>query len=85
MCAEEFLRSTPPEINIKIEAWNASQRRAAQRDYNFVVLMATAWHSPKKFPSFERFYPEKDPSTGQQKVDRQTAKAMDIAKRLGDI
>lgn len=53
------MRATPPEINIKIEAWNTGQRRAAQRDYNFVVLMATAWHSPKKFPSFEQFYPEK--------------------------
>jgi len=84
MSAEEFLRSTPPEINWKVEAWNDRRRADAHRDYNFAILLVGGWHKPEKFPSFERFYPEltKD---GQQKTDRQVSKAMNTAKALGDI
>lgn len=85
MSAEDFLCSTPPEFNFKVEAWNNSRRREARRDYDFAVLIATAVNNPGKFPSFERFYPETDPSTGQQKIDRCTSKAMKTAKLLGDI
>jgi len=80
MSVGAFLASTPPEINIKIEAWNDARRRDAVRDYNFAVLLT----NPQKFPSFERFYPEKD-SSGKPKVDRHVAKAMQIAEQLGDI
>jgi hypothetical protein len=48
------------------------------------VLLATGFNDPKKFPSFERFYPEVD-SSGRQKVDRLTSRAMKIAEKLGDI
>jgi hypothetical protein len=84
MSFEAFHASTPPEINIKIEAWNSERKREAMRDYTFIVTMATAMNAPKKFPSFERFYPEKDTS-GQPVIDRCTAKAMEVAKQLGDI
>jgi hypothetical protein len=73
------LASTPPEINIKIDAWNAARRRDALRDYNLVTLFAIAVNNPSKLPEFNRFYPEKD------SVDSLTASAMKIAKRLGDI
>lgn len=53
-------------------------------DYSFAMLIATGVNNPKEFPSFERFYPEKD-SSGRQKVDRLTSNAMKIAEKLGDI
>jgi len=56
---EEFLHSTPPEISIKIEAWNDARRREKVRDYEAIKLSGWAYHDPKKFPSFTEFYPER--------------------------
>ena len=67
---------------MKAEAWSDAKRDEAHRDYRFIVHMGGAWHQPAKFPPFERFYPEKDES-GQQKVDRKVAKAMETARALG--
>jgi hypothetical protein len=57
----EFLHSTPPEINIKIEAWNDARRMEKLRDYEAIKLSGWAYHDPKNFPSFTEFYPEKQP------------------------
>lgn len=84
MSAEEFLCSTPIEINWKIEAWNDLRRADAHRDYNFAVLLVGGYHKPEKFPSFERFYPELA-SDGQLKQDRQVSSAAEVARKLGDI
>lgn len=85
MSYAEFLHSTPPEINLKIEAWNDGRRREAARDYSFAVLLLNGRNEPKKFPSFERYYPEIDPETQEQKVDRHVSQAMETARKLGDI
>jgi hypothetical protein len=85
MSAAEYLHCTPPEINIKIEAWNDARRAEAQRDYRFLVAHLTGYHDPKKFPSFERFYPETDLEPVEQKLDKQLADAMEIARQLGHI
>ena len=53
------MHSTPPEISIKIEAWNDARRREKLRDYEAVKLSVWAYNSPKDFPSFAHFYPEK--------------------------
>ncbi|MCK9571058.1 hypothetical protein M0R72_19070 [Candidatus Pacearchaeota archaeon] len=83
MSAEEFLSSTPVEINWKIEAYNDARRDQAARDYRLVNQLGWIWHDPAHAPQFERFYPETDPVTKKQKVDSKTAKAINTAKALG--
>jgi len=85
MDAEAFLRSTPVEINWKIEAYNDARRSDASRDYRSIVHMAIAWHNPKKLPPFEKFYPENDTKKKAQSMDHNVAKAMATAKALGHI
>lgn len=54
----EFLELTPREINWMIQAHN-SERKERNRDiYNLAVLVANGINAPKKFPSFEKFYPD---------------------------
>jgi hypothetical protein len=52
------MQSTPPEINIKVEAWNDARRRDALSDYRLAVLLLNGRNNSKNFPSFEKFYPE---------------------------
>jgi hypothetical protein len=85
MDAEGFLRSTPVEINWKIEAYNDARRYDASRDYRSIVHMAIAWHNPKKLPPFEKFYPENNPGRQKPKVGANVAKAMATAAALGHI
>lgn len=85
MSADEFLHATPPEINVKIEAWNEDRKRDATRDYASIVALLNGHKDPKKFPTFDRFYPEIDPKTQKRKVSRQVSQAMKTARLLGDI
>jgi hypothetical protein len=82
MSYAEFLKSTPPEINIKVEAWNDARRREASRDYELGILISIGINDPKKFPRFEKFYPEKVPEPPK---DQQLEDAMEIARKLGHI
>jgi hypothetical protein len=63
MSAAEYLRSTPPEIVLKVEALTDEKRYQASRDYQFIVALLNGYHEPQKFPSFDRFYPEKTQKT----------------------
>lgn len=76
MDLESFLRSTPPEINWKIEARNDARRDVAMRDYNFALLLLNGHNNPKKFPKFETFYPEKQSSINEDQEMRRQAAAV---------
>ena len=86
MSYEEYLHTTPPEINIKIAAYNDKLRWDKKRDYNLAVLLLNGRNEPaNRFPTFARFYPEIDPETQQVKVDRQVSQAMETARQMGDL
>lgn len=74
MNADEFLRSTPPEINWRIQAWNDLRRYEARRDYDFAILLLNGRNDPKKFPKFEKFYPEKPQESDAEREDREMRK-----------
>lgn len=78
MSYADFLRSTPPEINIKIEAWNEARHVKAADDYALASLIrvgvGSVFSKETKYPRFEAFYPEtanikprKDPELEQAK------------------
>jgi hypothetical protein len=79
MSVDEFLRSTPPEINIKVDAWKAARKAEAIRDYNLASIIVTGFRSPEKFPPFARFYPEVGVVEGHVK------KAISTATKAGDL
>jgi hypothetical protein len=87
-----FLRSTPPEINWKIEAWNDARTTKAADDYASVSLLRTAvaslFDKDTKFPGLKEFCPEaakKLEAQSAPKVDDQLENAMKIARELGVI
>jgi hypothetical protein len=90
-----FLRSTPPEINWKIEAWNDARITKTADDYASVSLLRTAvaslFDKDTKFPSLKEFCPEAAKKIEEEQakrpppVDEQLENAMDIARQLGHI
>ena len=87
MSYEDFLRSTPPEINIKIEAWNEARHVKAADDYALASLirvgMGSVFSKETKYPRFEAFYPEAKKLP--KKIDKQATRAMETAQALGHI
>ncbi len=67
MSYEEFLCSTPIEINWKVEAYNEDKREQAALNYKTVVLLLNGRNAPNKFPGFERFYPDKQNKIASKK------------------
>ncbi len=65
-----FLSSTPDEINWKVEAYNEEKREQAALNYKTVVLFLNGRNAPNKFPSFERFYPDKQNKIASKKDER---------------
>jgi hypothetical protein len=79
MDAEAFLRSTPPEINWKIDAWNESQARNDRDIYELGTLVFLAQNNPKHFPkSLSKFRPsriiEKSDARKRQAMKEEGAK-----------
>jgi hypothetical protein len=73
MEAGGFLRSTPPEINWKIEAWNECQARNDRDIYELGTLVFLAQNNPKHFPkSLSKFRP----SRTVEKLDDRDKQAM---------
>ena len=81
MSAEEFLSSTPVEINWKVEAYNTAKEEQHRLTYILGRLSSLAF--AKEFPTFEQTFPKFDPATKKQLPDQKTAKAIATAKALG--
>jgi hypothetical protein len=81
MSAEEYLSSTPADINWKVEAYNTTREEQNRQTYILGRLSSLAF--AKEFPTFEQTFPKIDPDTGKQKPDAKTAKAIATAKALG--
>ena len=57
MSAEEFLRSTPAEINWKVEAWNDRNLQLKQLAYNIGGCVRFA-NAEDAYPDFDEIFPE---------------------------
>lgn len=57
MSAEEFLASTPVELNWKVEAWNESNLRLKQLAYNIGGCVRLA-QAEDAYPDFDEIFVE---------------------------
>lgn len=58
MSYEEFLHSTPPEINIKVEAYNDAKDELIAHNWQLGQLVAIAVNNPKEYPRLETLLPK---------------------------
>jgi hypothetical protein len=57
MSAEDFLRSTPVEINWRVEAWNDKNLQLKQLAYNIGGCVRHA-NAEDAYPDFDEIFPE---------------------------
>ena len=81
MDAESFLRSTPVEINWKVEAHNTAKEESHRLAYTLGRLSSLAF--AEKFPTFTEAFPAASESDEEEAVDDDLETAIEIAKELG--
>ena len=67
----QFLESTPPEINFRIEGLNQMQEDQLYLVWLAGSLNSYAFHDPKKYPKFKSILPKKTNKSREQELNEE--------------